>query len=366
MKYIFILGNNPELSKAEITAVLPQAKTIDSGKDFLIVEHAKIDCEKIIYRLGGTIKIGIILGKNPEFGPVLGCASTMPAGKRFNFGFSFYGQKPSNIGMQIKGKLKEQNISSRLVTSREPALSSVIITKEKCHDFLVGPIFFGMTCAVQDFKDYSRRDFGRPASDALSGMLPPKAAKMMLNLAQVEADQIILDPFCGSGTILAEALALGYKHLIGNDLSEKAVSDSIENLEWLTKELKIKGAEWEVEQLDAKKLSEKMNEASVDAIVSEPYLGKPMKGNENEETVKKIIAELEELYLESFAQFKKILKPEGKIVLVIPEWHLHGKTYQMNLDLRLNKLGFKRLDAGNLIYKREDQKVWRNITIWEK
>lgn len=366
MKYIFILGNNPELSKAEIAAVLPQAKNIAVGKNFLIVEHTKIDCNKIINRLGGTIKIGIVLSKNLEFGPVLGCASAMPEGKRFNFGFSFYEQKPSNIGMQIKGKLKEQGISSRLVTSREPALSSVIITKEKCHDFLVGPGFFAMTCAVQDFKDYSRRDFGRPASDALSGMLPPKAAKMMLNLAQVETSQIILDPFCGSGTILAEALAMGYKHLIGTDLSEKAISDSLENLEWLTKELKIKDADWEVEQLDARKLSEKMNGATIDAIVSEPYLGKPMKGNENEETVKKIIAELEELYLESFAQFKKILKPDGRVVIVIPEWHLHGKTYQMNLDLRLNKLGFKRLDDGNLVYKREDQKVWRNITIWKK
>lgn len=366
MKYIFILGNNPELSKAEIAAVLPQAKNIDSGKDFLIVEHAKIDCDKIIGRLGGTIKIGIVLGKNPEFGPVLGSASTIPEGKRFNFGFSFYDQRPSNIGMQIKGKLKEQGISSRLVTSREPVLSSVIITKEKCQDFLVLPDFFGMTCAVQDFKDYSRRDFGRPASDALSGMLPPKAAKMMINLAQVETDNIILDPFCGSGTILAEALAMGYSHLIGSDLSEKAVSDSEENLSWLTKELKIKDTDWEIEKLDARQLSEKMNRDSVDAIITEPYLGKPMKGNESEELVKKIIAELKELYLQSFAEFKKILKPKGRVVIVIPEWHLHGKTHKMNLDLRLNKLGLKRLDEGNLIYKREDQKVWRNITIWEK
>ncbi len=365
MKYIFILGNNPELSKAEIINVLPSVKIINNGKSFLIIEHHKIDCNKTINQLGGTIKIGVFLGKKIEFNQILKYASIISEKKRFNFGFSFYEQKPTIIGMQIKNKLKATGITSRLVTSHQATLSSVIITKEKCQDFLVGPNFFGVTCAVQDFKNYSKRDFGRPAFDALSGMLPPKVAKMMINLSQVKINQIILDPFCGSGTILTEALALGYKNLIGTDISKKAVSDSIKNLKWLTQELKIKEANWEIQQSDVKTLSQKINQSSIDAIITEPYLGKPIKGNENEKIIKKIISDLEELYLESFIQFKKILKTEGKIVLVIPEWHLHGKIYQINIDLRLNKLGFKRLDAGNLIYKRENQKVWRKITIWK-
>ena len=366
MKYIFILGNNPELSQAEILSVLPKAKIIKSEKLFLIVDCPKIDCRSMLSRLGGTVKIGVVLGAHPEFGPILGAASSMPEGKRFNFGFSFYGQKPSNIGMQVKGKLKEKGISSRLVTSREPALSSVIITKEKCQDFIVLPDFFGMTCAVQDFKDYSKRDFGRPASDALSGMLPPKAAKMMINLAQTEFDKIILDPFCGSGTILTEALALGYKNLIGTDVSEKAVEDTRENLAWLAKELNYSRQDIKIEQADVRRLSEEIEDDSIDAIVTEPYLGKPMKGNESEETIKKIIAELEELYLAAFVEFKKVLVSGGRAVIIIPEWHLHGQIYKMALDLRLKKLGLARIDGGNLIYKREDQKVWRNITIWEK
>ena len=183
MKYIFILGNNPELSRAEIAAVLPKTKIVDSQPQFLVIDSEKFDCQKVINRLGGTIKIGIVIGQNLNEKAVLGTASTTPIGKRFNFGFSFYGQKPSNVGMKIKGMLKEKGLSARLVVSREPTLSSVIIIKEKCHDFLVMPGWFGLTIVAQNFKEYSKRDFDRPAADALSGMLPPKAAKMMINLA---------------------------------------------------------------------------------------------------------------------------------------------------------------------------------------
>lgn len=366
MRYIFILGNNFELSKLEIMTILPQAKKVMADKNFLIIDHAEIDCDDTINRLGGTIKIGIILSKNPEFELILNYASKIPTNKRFNFGFSFYNQSPSNIGMKIKHKLKESGISSRLVTSHEPALSSVIVTKEKCRDFIVLPDFFGVTCAVQNFKDYSKRDFGRPASDAFSGMLPPKLAKIMINLAQIKLNKTILDPFCGSGTILTEAMALGYQNLIGTDISEKAVEDTQKNLSWLAKEFNYSQQNIKIKQADVKELSKKIKINSIDSIITEPYLGKPMKGNESETMIKKIIAELEELYLTAFLEFKKILINDGKIIIVIPEWHLRGQIYTMNLDTQLKKLGMTRLDQGNLIYKRENQKIWRNITIWKK
>lgn len=363
MKYLFILGNNPELSRAEILSVIKAKKILGQNKNFLALEAEKINCEKIMKQLGGTIKIGLILGEHPEAEPVLDTASS--AAGKFKFGFSFYGSKPSNIGMQIKGLLKERGLSARLVVSREPALSAVIVKKEKCHDFIVVPGFFALTCAVQDFEAFGKRDFGRPASDSFSGMLPPKVARMMVNLASLETDGILLDPFCGSGTILAEALDLGVAGLIGTDLSVKAVNDTKENLAWLAKELKIKN-DFKVDNLDARELSKKIKSNSLDAIVTEPYLGQPMKGNENEGTIRKIIAELEELYLQSFREFHKILKSGSRAVVVIPEWHIGNHIMKMNVFSSIQKLGFKRLDDGDLIYKREGQKVWRNITVWEK
>ena len=362
-KYIFILGNNPELSRAEIAAVLPHAKITAGNAQFLIAESEGIDCQKVINRLGGTIKIGEIIGDKPDFSPILSAAHSAAVKGKFKFGVSFYGVKKNSFGMKAKAILKERGISARLVESRDDALSSVIVTKEKVKDFLVVPDYFGLTEAVQDFRDYSHRDFDRPAADALSGMLPPKAAKMMINLAEQDFSAVILDPFCGSGTVLAEALALGYRRIIGTDLSEKAVSDSRKNLAWLKRELRS-GGEIQIEQSDVKRLAEKVGAAKIDAIVTEPFLGQPIRGNERPETIRHIINDLQDLYQSAFEQFSIVLKDGGRLVIVIPEWHLRGETFR--LDLERIAAGWRRLDQGGLIYKREDQKVWRNICIFER
>lgn len=366
MKYIFILGNNPELSQAEIKAVLPQLKVLAQAKEFLVAETDKFSCADLLERLGGTIKIGVVLGAKPDFGPILGAASS--AAGKFKFGVSFYGVKKSNFGMQAKGLLKEKSVSARLVESREPYLSSVIVTKEKCHDFIVLPDYFGLTCAVQNFKDYGHRDFGRPAADAFSGMLPPKVAKIMINLSGAKTDDVILDPFCGSGTILSEALALGFRNLVGTDFSDKAIQDTESNLKWLTEQLNIKYSILNIKifKQDIRKLPEDIPDSSINAIVTEPFLGQPLRGNEKPETIEKIISELSELYVESFWKFKKILKPEGKIVIVVPQWHIHGKVYNLNIENKVQAIGLRRLDNDDLIYKRENQKVWRKIEIWSK
>ena len=59
---------------------------------------------------------------------------------------------------------------------------------------------------------------------------------------------------------------------------------------------------------------------SIDAIVAEPYMGKPLKGNEPKEDLFKQAIELKKLYLSAFAQFHKLLKPKGKVVFLIPRF----------------------------------------------
>jgi tRNA (guanine10-N2)-dimethyltransferase len=366
MKYLFILGNNPELSVAEIQAVLGKVKVILQCRQYLLADCSKFDCQKIMRQLGGTIKIGMVVGKRPSEGPVLDLAFSQSGPGRFNFGLSFYGVKPNNLGMKIKRLLKEKGLPARLVVSREPALSSVIVTKEKCHDFLVGPDFFGLTCAVQDFEGYGQRDYGRPQSDALSGMLPPKLARMMVNLSELEPEQTLLDPFCGSGTILAEALDLGFKNLMASDISAKAVSDTEKNSQWLVKKFKLSNFKFQIFNCDVKALSSKIKIGSVAGVVTEPYLGPALKGNEKKETILNIISEVEGLYQAALAEFKKILKPKGKVVMIWPQWHLGQQIFDLNLSDATAKIGFKRLDDNNLMYKREEQRVWRRVVILEK
>jgi hypothetical protein len=60
--------------------------------------------------------------------------------------------------------------------------------------------------------------------DAFVGMLPPKLAQIMLNLAtKGERGLQIWDPFCGLGTTLIEAFQAGYSHLLGSDIADDMV-----------------------------------------------------------------------------------------------------------------------------------------------
>ena len=62
------------------------------------------------------------------------------------------------------------------------------------------------TVWIQDIESYSERDMNRDRSMTV-GMMPPKLAQMMINMAtRGEFGTIVWDPFCGLGTTLIEAL----------------------------------------------------------------------------------------------------------------------------------------------------------------
>lgn len=419
------MGNNPALSLAEIFGLFNSgaqnfglenhAKIIIFCKDFLVIElDKKIDANKLIGLLGGTIKIGVILeNKNANIeAENLIEEISIDKNKKFYFGFSAYGKINANfkqLAMEIKKELKQEDASSRWVVSREKQLSSVAVKKNKlisengaewCALKNQNEIFWGRTLAVQKFEDYGKRDFDRPARDARSGMIPPKLAKMMINLARSEINLktgiTLLDPFCGSGTILQEAAILGIDKLIGSDLSEKAVKDSKQNLEWLGEhktDLLYKnsnnqltpqpplsgglrefppdkggnggfrgnkiglefnkcavGLDLKIFNSDVKKISELIPADSVDLIVAEPYLGPPLSGQENENRINKIVQELSELYLSAFGEFKKILKKDSCICIVWPVFAIYKKNIFLPILDEVEKIGFERIEFDDNNY----------------
>lgn len=63
------------------------------------------------------------------------------------------------------------------------------------------------TSFVQDIESYTARDQARPMRDARVGMLPPKLAQIIINLALSNNDITeVLDPFCGTGVVLQEGI----------------------------------------------------------------------------------------------------------------------------------------------------------------
>ncbi len=393
MQYFFILGKNPILSKAEIVAVLEFLNfkfkiSIFSDNVLIINSEKNIDIEKFNERLGGTIKIGKILDKIEklqEFEAKFFKLIKFGSGK-VHFGFSLYLldkdlhlkkylKQVRPLAMDIKRKLREEkHLNSRWVSSKEPELSSVIVKKnqllkygsEICFFIKDNEILIGQTLAVQPFEEFGQRDFGRPGRDSFSGMLPPKLAKIMINLAKIKPDKKILDPFCGSGTILQEALVLGYHDLLGTDNSLKAIEDTKKNLNWLTQKFSISNFQLAIKNVDVNNLSGKIKLNSINAIVTEPYLGPPLKGNEAISKIETTAKELEDLYLEAFNQFYRVLQKKGKIVIIFPIFKLKHYQRKLNIIKQIEELGFKQLNKDILIYSRPNQFVWRQIFIFEK
>ncbi|MEI8360571.1 MAG: DNA methyltransferase [bacterium] len=389
MQYFFILGTNAALSVAELMAKLKFNKNqviVGSGVLFYTTDEI-LNVNELITGFGGTIKIGQIVASGKRNDKALievltELAEPKDTGK-YCFGFSSYLRNfnPKPVAMAFKTALKTKEISARWVVSREPTLSSVVVETNKLitngwdvNLFEVnGEVYIGRTLVVQPFKELSNRDFGRPSRDDHSGMLPPKLAQIMINLAQCPKDEALLDPFCGSGTILTESLLMGYKKVIGSDLSVKAVADSINNCEWILSGTK-KAKAFEIKNISATELSGQHKNDSIMAIVTEPFLG-PQRGEVN---VRVVVSELEALYAKSIKEFYKILKPSGRVVMVWPVFKTKQDRIFMSTKIaglfkikpaildELSSEAVKLTNRKTIVYGRDGQKVWREIVILQK
>ena len=385
MKYIFILGNHPSLSLAELLTVFSTDIELVNNNIAILDTKKDINASQIIQNLGGTIKIGLVIKENSkDFAYdskkiVLGLCKK---GEKFSFGLSCYGDNNiyvKNLGINIKKALKNEGFSIRFVESKEKVLSSVIVEQNKLLKKGIeiisfkykGQIFLAKTLAVQPFKSLSFRDFGRPARDDRSGMIPPKLAQIMINIATGgNRDIKILDPFCGSGTILSEALLMNH-NVFGSDISKKAIEDSQNNLEWIKEKYDIQNS-YELLQINATEIS-KIIIDKFNAIVTEPFLG-PQRGQID---IKKTIIQLNKLYSQSIEQFLKILNKNGRVVMVWPVFVQSGKKYFLNPDIKDFKIAniFEKqmfddklysTQRQTMIYGRQGQKVLREIIILDK
>ncbi len=394
MKF-FVLGNNRELSVAEIESVTGVHEFASREGDVLLLETEQTG-PQLQDRLAGTIKVGSVVGEMEEWdkeacGELI--AAMIDAGlPRVEFGVSVYDagdahrakelrKEAERLGLEIKSRVKESGRPVRLVTSREKTLSAVVVTTNKLlergGEFVLivtkDKILIGQTEAVQDFEAWGERDFGRPARDAQSGMLPPKLARMMVNLSGADPiHSTLLDPFCGSGTVLMEAILLGYKEVIGSDISEKAVADTRKNLEWIQEKFigtlvpsspdatKVAGnATLLVSPAQALSIPK-----PVDAIVTETYLGPALHGREHPEFLKQNLSMLSELYRQSFGSLVNLVKPGGTAVVAFPVFQTKEGEQEVATRKMMESLGWK--VERRLRYERAGQHVEREIFIMRK
>ncbi|HLD21279.1 MAG TPA: methyltransferase domain-containing protein [Patescibacteria group bacterium] len=381
-RYVFILGSHPELSFAELEALLQQTfaseyRLEQSGSLAFVSTTTPIDAPTLMNHLGGTIKIAKLISEYTEDTLIDWLFEQIHTATKFHFGFSLYTlpgvslkphaelRKLHLLGLAIKRSLKQNSISCRFVASKELTLSSVIVHKERLLKNGVDIVLlkgihnteFGKTLAVQPFQAFSKRDYGRPNRDHHSGMLPPKVARMMVHIAQPKKESVILDPFCGSGTILQEALLLGYTHVIGSDISSKAVEDTKQNLAWL----RLPSIHLYTEDAQHLVHHHKLALHSIDRIVFEGYLGEP---RPNDQRIPFIIQHLNELYTNVFTELIPLLRMNGRIVAALPFWHTIKKEYHLNIQ-KMTQSAHVILQKKPLLYRRPQSTVGREIIIVE-
>ncbi|MDP1709757.1 MAG: DNA methyltransferase, partial [Candidatus Komeilibacteria bacterium] len=260
-----ILGREPSLSFCELYQYLGQdsQKISSSAEGAVLIDDADLG-QRAPYVLAGIVKSGVIIKSvsKLEAQDLVDIFKTyLKEDTKFNFGLSLYrlsassqtltlpfpwkGEGAKKLGLEVKKLLKALGASVRLVESKSNNLSAVDVVKnrllkdgmELCIFTTSSGFLIGITQAVQPFAEYSHRDYDRPGRDAKSGMLPPKLAKAMVNIAVPVGTRHalslqILDPFCGSGTVLQEAMLLGH-NVIVTDIETQAIIESKKNIEWL-------------------------------------------------------------------------------------------------------------------------------------
>jgi tRNA G10 N-methylase Trm11 len=134
----------------------------------------------------------------------------------------------------------------------------------------------------------------------------------------------------------------------------------------------------ELKRCDVRELSTCFENASIDAIVTEPYLGPLQTSRPLHKEIQKIVGELSSLYLGAFREFKKVLKPnDGRVVMVWPAFH----TFFLPILDQVERLGFRVVEPllpelsslnlpeltsrGSIIYSRPDQHVLREIFVFQ-
>ncbi|WP_456394924.1 TRM11 family SAM-dependent methyltransferase [Thermococcus sp.] len=340
--YAVIFGKNPRLSEAEFHAFIRRfnlrVRVIETSRNWMVFESSK-KVEHLFRRLGGSLKLVRITGEGETAIKELEYA-------RF-FTVSLYGREDwklwRRLGSGIKRAFKAEGPSKFFKPARVYAMPSELILKgfPEVRDFVFlfredGSFLVGETVRITDPFELKKLDVERPVQRPMLS-IPPRLARIMVNLTEVPQGNF-LDPFCGIGTIVQEFVLQGL-NAYGSDSSPKAIHGARENLKWLKKEFRTKrSARFEV--CDARKLK-KCFRVKFDAIVTEPYLGEPLKHNPSKGEAVGMANRLDRFYFSVFDSFSDVIKRKGVVVFVFPAYRLRGGEIYRKDRKWLEKLGFE-------------------------
>jgi tRNA (guanine10-N2)-dimethyltransferase len=366
-----------------------------------------------------------------------GRAAQASSGK-LTLGLSVYGLSPTidevnKTALALKKAVRAAGRSCRFVSNQALALSSAQVLHNQLFTgrgrelILVSDgrqTYLARTARVQNIAAYAARDQARPQRDARVGMLPPKLAQIIVNLAvgsttnqppsPWRADGVqenieprtepymkygdgaakmltpqsaastgrvngfaikqagvspmaILDPFCGTGVILQEALLMGY-NAYGTDIEERMISHSRANLDWLAKKMpSLAGRTWRLETGDATNFKWQ----TFNAIASEIYLGRAFSSPPRPDSLASVRQDVDTIASKFLRNIARQTGPGFRMCLAVPAWSAESGFWRLPALEKLPTLGYARLSftharGDDMVYRREGQIVARELVVLQR
>jgi tRNA (guanine10-N2)-dimethyltransferase len=389
---LLILGRQPALGIAELESLYGANHFKLIGNQVLISD---LDTEDIDFkRLGGSVKLAEVLYEQDTtdwagiHSTLVSKSASLPFAKasgKLRLGISAIDIQvtPKQLmatGLSMKRVLKDAGQSLRFVPNTSLRLNSAQVLHNRLTHagglelILVkagNKTICAQTVKEQDIADYSRRDYGRPKRDLRVGLLPPKLAQIIINLGggpENNLSRTVLDPFCGGGVLLQEALLMGYK-VFGSDIDERMVNEAETNVSWLVDAYRLDKDLCHLAIADATSFVWKTD---LDFIASETYLGRHFSPSSTPEVIAQGVSDCNHIIKKFLQNIAGQLKSGTRLCLAVPAWQVAPDRFKhLPLIDQINDLGYIRVSfehvlATDLIYFRKEQSVARELLVLRK
>jgi tRNA (guanine10-N2)-dimethyltransferase len=297
MKFIFELSKeHKSLPKSEILSCLNaeeiQYNLIEANQDVLLIDivskNAKI--KDISNRLSYTFNIDeFLFSCSPTIKDIKIQASKYNIKKNGSIAIRYRNRSNEVNSQEIVQALAKIYSKDRKVTLKKPDIEvRALITNLN--------VYVGLRVSDLDRQQFENRKVQhRPYFSPIS--LHPKLARALVNLSAIKKNEVLLDPFCGTGGILIEAGIIGIS-VVGSDIEDKMVKGCKENLDFY----KIK--DYKLFSSDIGSIHNHVS--NVDAVVTDLPYGKST-------TTKR--EDIKLLYERTFKSISRVLKMGGRAVI---------------------------------------------------
>lgn len=384
---ITILGRQPSISLAELESLYGTSAVRRVSTDI-----ATVDAEINFARLGGVVKAAEYLATVDSTNPQKAFdyarralpefIADFPDGK-IKLGVSLYGlsmplPKQNANTLSLKKSLRDAGRSVRVAPNTEPALSSAQTYHNQLTSVVGCELVFvrdgdktliGRVTHVQNINEYAQRDRDRPKRDARVGMLPPKLAQTIINLAAgttpASPDVTLLDPFCGTGVVLQEASLMGFSSY-GTDIEPRMIDFTRTNLEWLPAQFPHSAPPAQLAVGDATDYTWDIKPPAI--VACEGYLGTPFASEPAESALRDSISTCNLITKKFLRNIHAQLAPGTRLCVAVPAWFVRNRTHHLPFLDDISALGYESVafdhaSPSELVYRRDDQLVGRELLV---